>query len=416
MLILDIAKTAFSSLMANKLRSSLTVLGIVIGVTSVISLMSIGKGAQRSITQSIEGIGTNLLFVRPNFANEGRAQGAAGATITLTYEDAQALSDASAAPAISGVAPQAQGGGQIVAGGQNTFAQIMGVTPDFINVLNRNIAEGEFITDSDLQARTNVVVLGSSIAKTLFPDSEAVGETVRISQRPFQITGVMQPIGGTTTGTQDNVVYVPLTTYQTRLSSQRTSQGRNSVQLINVKASDANSIDAAKAQIAQVLRDRHRVVLGASDDFTITSQEDVIQTRTQVVNVFTIFLGAISGISLLVGGIGVMNIMLVSVAERTREIGIRKALGAKRRDIMMQFLIEAIFLSLIGGLIGVALGLSTSGLVEKISLNNQTLTTAVTPDIIILAVSVSAFIGIFFGIYPASRASRLDPIVALRHD
>ncbi len=416
MFILDILKISLGSLASSKLRSILTVLGIVIGVTAVISLMSLGKGAEVTITESIEQIGTNLLFVRPGSSIDSMVRGAPGSAATLTLEDAEALEDPFLAPAIAKVAPQVQTGGQVVVGSANTFAQILGITPEYQELRNFEVAEGEFISDREVAGRSSVAVLGASVAETLFPDISPLGKTVRINQKPFRVVGVLQSRGGTALGMEDNTVLLPITTVQSRLARQRTVQGRQNIQLINVQAVDARSIESAREQITEMLRERHRITYGVEDDFTVTSQEEIIQARTDVVNVFTIFLGAIAGIALLVGGIGIMNIMLVSVAERTREIGIRKAVGARQRDIMFQFLMEATILSLGGGALGVAMGWGIAQLISGITLGDQALKTAVTLDIVLLAVSVSVFIGLFFGIYPASRAARLDPIEALRHE
>jgi putative ABC transport system permease protein len=254
--------------------------------------------------------------------------------------------------------------------------------------------------------------LGSRVADTLFQGADPIGQTVMINQRPFRVIGLLQPVGGSALGTEDDIIIAPITTVQTRVIRNRSAQGSDFVQLINVKAASEKQVDAVKQEVADILRVRHRIT--GEDDFSLTSQDDIAQTRQEVNDVLTIFLASIAGISLLVGGIGIMNIMLVSVTERTREIGIRKAIGAKRRDIMAQFLGEATLLSLGGGGIGLAAGWGVSGMLEKVTLNNQRIETLITPEIIILSVGVAVAVGVFFGIYPALRASRLDPIEALR--
>ncbi|MBI2846572.1 MAG: ABC transporter permease [Chloroflexi bacterium] len=406
-------RTAFRALAANKMRSALTVLGIIIGVSAVVSLMSIGRGAQGAVTAQIQGIGTNLIFVRPGFVQEAGVRSALGSAPTLTLADAEALADSVMAPSVAFVAPQVSSRYQVTVSGQNTNTQIVGVTPEFQLVLNYQMAQGEFIDPSHVQGRSMVAVLGSKVAETLFIDSDPIGQVIRINQRSFRVIGVLAGKGGGAMGISDDVVMVPITTAQARLQAQRTAQGQQ-IQTINVQAVDAKEINSAKEQIADILRERHRIT--GSDDFTLTSQEDIIGALSQVIGIFTIVLGAIAGISLLVGGIGIMNIMLVSVTERTREIGIRKAVGAKRRDILTQFIIEATTLSLSGGGIGLLLGWGLSRIISRVPINGQMLPTAVSLDIVLLAFGVSTVIGLFFGIYPASRAARLNPIEALRYE
>ena len=405
---------AFEGLKANKLRSVLTMLGIIIGVGAVIVLMSIGTGTQATVTSRITSLGTNLVFVRPGAAQTDGVRQAQGSAASLTLEDAEALADPTLVPAAELVAPEVQNGGQIVAGSINVNSRILGVTETYSAARNYNVAEGEFILAQNVDAKSLVAVLGSNVAKTLFPDASALGQRIKINQIQFRVVGVLESKGGTGMGAQDDVVMVPITTAMTRLSRQRTTQGGQTVSTINVKVVSDKEVDAAKEQIAAVLRQRHRIT--GDDDFTVTSQEDTLATLNQITGVFTAFLGSIAGISLLVGGIGIMNIMLVSVTERTREIGIRKAVGAKRGDILTQFLVEATVMSLLGGGIGLALGVLISRLVSGFNLNGQALQTVVSPEIVILAVSVSAAVGLFFGIYPASRAASLHPIEALRYE
>jgi putative ABC transport system permease protein len=412
---LAIFATAVSSIGMNKLRASLTLLGIVIGVAAVISLMAIGRGAQAAITSRIESLGANLLFVRAG-ASTGFAGlvGGQGSASTLTFEDAYALVDSGMAPSVEAVAPELSSQGQIVAGRENTSTQVIGVTPEYEAVRNAPIATGQFISPAHLRSRSEVAVLGPTTAETLFGLRDPVGQAIRINGRQFTVIGVLESLGGTALGNQDDRVLVPLTTAYYRLSAQRTAQGEITVQNINVQVRETADLDSAVQEIATILRLRHR--LTEDDDFTITSQEETIETLEATNETFVVFLGAIASISLLVGGIGIMNIMLVSVTERTREIGIRKAEGAKRRDILFQFVTEATLLSLGGGILGVALGIALSNVLDGRTLLGQSFTTVFNGDVAVLALAVSAAIGLFFGIYPAIRAARLHPIEALRYE
>jgi putative ABC transport system permease protein len=408
--------TAVTAITANKMRSSLTVLGVIIGVTSVISLMSIGRGSQAAITANIESLGTNLLFVSPGASEEQGVRGAQGSATSLTMEDAEALVDPYLASSVAAVAPQVSAFGQIVVGGENAYSQVVGVTPEYESVRNIPVAVGSFISSYDVDRRSLVVVLGSNIAETLFGETNPVGQTVKINSRQFTVVGVLQSKGSTGFGSTDDMIIAPITTVQYRLSSQRTASGERTVQTINVQVVSADETDNAIEQITAILRERHRIVVGDEDDFTITSQQETVEALEESTQVWVIFLGAIAGISLLVGGIGIMNIMLVSVTERTREIGIRKAVGAKQRDILFQFLVEAALLSLTGGGFGVLVGWGISHFISGLNLGGTTITTVMSADIVILAVTVSAAIGIVFGLYPAYRAARLNPIEALRYE
>jgi putative ABC transport system permease protein len=412
---LDIFRTALSSLGTNKLRTGLALMGIIIGVAAVISTMAVGRGAQEAITSGIESLGTNLLFVRPGNAVQGGFFFGQGSATTLTLDDANALLDPAFAPSVEAVAPELSTNGQIVARGKNTSAQVLGVTPEYLSVRNNSMASGQFIFPAHIQNRSEVAVLGASLAETLFGFRDPVGQTVRINGRQFSVVGVLKSKGG---GGQsvDNVLLVPITTAYYRLASQRTSQGSVSAQSINVQVRSVDDIGRAEQEIATILRLRHRIANLDEDDFTVSSQEETIETLQATQETFVIFLAAIASISLLVGGIGIMNIMLMSVTERTREIGIRKAMGAKRRDILLQFVSEATLLSLGGGGVGVVLGLAVSRLLDGQSLGGQTFETAFSGDIAVLALLVSAAIGLFFGIYPAVRAARLHPIEALRYE
>ena len=404
---LTVLRTAVSSLGANKLRTGLALLGIVIGVAAVISTMSVGRGAQETITSNIESLGTNLLFVRPETSGGATAS-------TLTLDDTYALLDPLIAPSVIAVAPELSTNGQIVAGRENTFAQILGITPEYQTVRDYSVSTGQFISTAHVANRSDVVVLGSQVAETLFGFRDPTGQKIRINGRPFSVIGVLESSGGTFLGNLDNRVLVPVSTAYYRLSRQRTPQGNITVQAINVQVESIDAMDDAMQQIATLLRLRHRI--NDQDDFIITSQQETIETLEETRETFVIFLGAIAGISLLVGGIGIMNIMMVSVTERTREIGIRKAMGAKRRDIMSQFVSEATLLSLGGGIVGVALGLTLSQVLDGRNLGGQTFQTATSGDITVIALSVAVAIGLFFGIYPAMRAAGLNPIDALRYE
>ena len=412
--LLTTMRISLASLGANKLRAGLTLLGIVIGVAAVISLMAIGRGVQSSITDRIEGLGSNLIFVRPGQASLGGVFGGQGSATTLTLEDAYALLDPVFAPNVAAVAPETTTNAQLVAGRENTSVQVVGVTPEYTAVRNFPVSSGQFISPVHVQNNSQVVVLGSELAETLFGFRDPVGQNVRINGRQFQVIGVLESKGGGFFSS-DNQAMVPITTAYYRLASQRTAQGGINVQTINVQVDDVEQIDAAMREVGTVLRLRHRIT--GEDDFSVSAQQDTIDTLEETNATFVVFLGAIAGISLLVGGIGVMNIMLVSVTERTREIGIRKAMGAKRRDILFQFVSEATFLSIGGGAVGVALGAVLTRILDgKTLFGNSPTETAFSGDIAALALVVSAAIGLFFGIYPAMRAARLHPIDALRYE
>jgi putative ABC transport system permease protein len=399
---------ALESLSSNKLRSALTILGIVIGVGAVIALVSIGRGAQATITDSIQGIGTNLIFVFRGGSEDVRNPK------PITLDDAEAIADPFQAPSVVGVAPVLQGSGEVTFGGESTNTIITGITPEYGPVRNYDVTEGEFINESHMLGQASVVLLGPEVANKLFGRTEGVtGETVRIEGSPFRVLGVMESKGGSGFSNVDDQVFVPLTTAQARLI-RRSSRDR--VDLLIAQAIDADSVPQAGEEIAQILRQRHRTEIGA-DDFTILTQQDFLNTAGTITNVLTIFLGGIAAISLLVGGIGIMNIMLVSVTERTREIGLRKAVGAHKKDILIQFLTESSVLSLIGGLIGIALGWLISFVVGQIAqANNAPINPTLGLDVILLATLFSTAVGLFFGAYPASRAANLEPVEALRYE
>jgi putative ABC transport system permease protein len=404
---------ALNNLSANKMRSALTILGIVIGVAAVIAMLSIGRGVEVSITSQIESVGTNLLFVYAGRIEEAGAFSAAGSAASLTLEDAEAIASA---PSVVEVSPQTSGRVQAAYLSQNTNTELLGVTPSYLWVSNFEMADGEFISDTNLTARSTVVVLGSAVADTLFGGAAgAVGQTIRLNGQPYRVIGVLASKGGTGFGSQDDRILVPLTTAQSRLTGPRFFGGSNSVSVINVKVADADQIDAAIEEISAILREEHGVVEG-DEDFIIQSQEDILAASTQISDTLTLFLGGIAAISLVVGGIGIMNIMLVSVSERTREIGIRKAVGARRQDILVQFLLESATLSLMGGVIGVGVGWVASRLMGAFQLGTSGINPVVGLDTVVMATVFSMAVGVFFGVYPATRAASLNPIEALRYE
>jgi putative ABC transport system permease protein len=399
---------ALESLSANKLRSGLTILGIVIGVAAVIAMISLGRGAENTITGSIQGIGTNLVFVFRGGSDEVRNPK------PITLGDADAISDPFQAPSVAAVAPLLQGQAKVSYGGESTSTTITGITPDYEFVRNRTVTEGEYINEAHNLGKASVALIGIDTAENLFGRTAGlVGETLRIEGQPFRIIGVLEERGGSSFNNEDDVIQVPISTARTRLL-RRSSSDR--VDILMIQAVSADAVPQASQEIAQILRTRHRTEIGA-DDFTILTQQDFLATAQTITGVLTIFLGGIAAISLLVGGIGIMNIMLVSVTERTREIGLRKALGARKTDILIQFLTESSVLSLIGGLIGILLGWAISVLVGRIAAaNDAQITPSIGIDVILIATLFSTAVGLFFGLYPANRASNLEPVEALRYE
>ncbi|CAG0976229.1 Macrolide export ATP-binding/permease protein MacB [Anaerolineae bacterium] len=404
-------RIALRSLSANKLRSGLTMLGIIIGVMAVIAMLSIGRGTQAAITNQINSIGTNLLYIRPGATQQGGVRAAEGSAATLTMEDGEALAGL---PDVVAVAPQVESFGQVAYLGNNANARILGVTPEYPDAINANLATGEFISAANVTTRAAIAVLGSQIATTLFDTADPIGQMVRINAQNFRVVGVMEAKGGTGFMNADTQVFVPLTTALSRLNRGGQFRGGNSVSVLNVKITDSSAQDSVVQSISDVLRERHRSQF--QDDFSIQSQQDILNTANQVTGTLTIFLGGVAAISLIVGGIGIMNIMLVSVTERTREIGLRKAIGARKGDILFQFLTEAMILSLAGGLLGVMLGALIARIISGVQMGTTTLNTVVDLDSALLAVVFSAGIGLFFGSYPANRAASLHPIDALRYE
>ena len=403
-------KEALQSLNANKLRSLLTILGIVIGVSSVIALLSIGESAGDSITGEIESIGTNVIYILSGNSEEDVTN-----PKDLTLQDAEALSNSRRASEIAYVAPVITGGSEISYGAEGREASILGITPDYQFVQNLSMAEGEFISQAQVEGRSAVVVLGPQIAQNLLGRSAGIiGNTIRIGGYPFRIVGVTEEKGGSAFNNPDSNIYIPISTAQTRLPH---GDSPNSVQYILASVADAEDADRAIQQITQVLRSTHRIPPRSPNDFRILNQQDFLAVAASITNVLTIFLGGIGAISLLVGGIGIMNIMLVSVTERTREIGLRKALGARKKDILLQFLTESVLLSMIGGILGITLGWIISLVVSQIAMQSGTpLEIIVTANSVLLATLFSAAVGIFFGYYPANRAASLAPVEALRYE
>ncbi|MGE5074214.1 MAG: ABC transporter permease [Anaerolineae bacterium] len=401
---------SLETLGSNKLRSGLTVLGIVIGVAAVIAMLAVGNGATASITGSINQVGTNLLFVFRGARNDPNIRNPR----PLTMHDADALLDPYAAPHIQAVAPVNQGEGTVEFNGETKSTTIAGVTTSYQSVRNVTLLDGEFITDQNILGRASVAVIGVDVADSLFGRRDGlIGESLRINGQPFRIIGILAPQGGSAFGSADNQVIVPLTTAAARLLR---NNNPDAVDVIYIQATDFQSVPAASDEISQILRTRHRTAVGA-DDFTVFTQESILSTIQSVTGVLTIFLGGIAAISLLVGGIGIMNIMLVSVTERTREIGLRKALGARRRDILFQFLVESSMLSLIGGIVGILFGWLISFIVGKVAAaTGNNFTPIVGLNAVVLATLFSAAVGLFFGIYPANRAAGLEPVEALRYE
>lgn len=407
MLLRDLISETYSALVANKTRSALTVLGIVIGIGSVIAMIAIGKGAQVSVEERIQSIGANLLMVRPGASGQrfNPVSSGQGTAVTLTMEDAEAI--AKGVSTVEAVAPESSSREQVLARGTNTNTSIYGVTPDYASVRNVQVAEGSFLSDQNLSGMAKVAVLGPDTVTELFGEgAEAVGQKIRIGSVEFTIIGETVSKGGTGFGSSDDVIYIPITTLQQFFT------GSDSLDMINVEVANQDEMTDAENAITALLLERHGIADSSSADFRIMNQGDIVETASSVTGTFTILLGAVAGISLVVGGIGIMNMMLTTVTERTREIGLRKAIGAKRADITKQFLLEAVSLTLIGGILGTGLGWLVAWGVEQYA--GQT--TEVTLFSILLAFGVSSLIGIVFGYYPARRAARLDPMKALRYE
>jgi putative ABC transport system permease protein len=402
----DLLKETFWSLAANKVRSGLTILGIVIGIASVIALVAIGQGAQNSISKNIEAIGSNLILVSPGSQRVGGINQGGGSAQSLTIEDADAIK--SEISNIQAVAPAITKRSQVTAKGNNTNTQIVGTTADYLTVRNVTIDSGTFFNDQQFRSSSKVAILGPTTRDDLFgAGADPIGQTIRVNKMDFQVIGVTVAKGGSGFSNQDDIIYVPLTTAQHYLS------GNQYLNNISIAAIDQASMTSVQQQVSDLLLARHKISDPTQADFTLTNQNDIIATATSITGIFTMLLSSIAGISLLVGGIGIMNMMLTTVTERTREIGLRKAVGVRKIYINLQFLAEAIALTFLGGIMGVILGWIAS---LTITYFISSLTTSISLSSILLAFGVSAGVGIIFGFYPARRAANLSPIEALRYE
>ncbi|MED4753643.1 ABC transporter permease [Brevibacillus choshinensis] len=400
-------RISFRSIRANGLRSILTMLGIIIGVAAVIAMVAIGEGTSSSVASQINGLGSNLLIVSPGQATQGRVSLGAGSLNTLTLADAEAIEQKES---VSGVAPSVNGRGQIVWGSNNYSSSLEGTTAAFPQVRNVQVERGRFFSNFEVKQQFNVAVIGTEVANNLFSNNNnntnPIGQTVQINKIPFTIIGVLKSQGSSGMTNNDDRIIIPITTAMNRLT------GGKNVGTIYVSAVSSDQMEQAQQDIQSTLRSKHNLRPQAADDFRITSQTDILSTAQEVSSSMTALLSGIAAISLIVGGIGVMNIMLVSVTERTREIGIRKAIGAKRGDILRQFLIEAVTLSLIGGIIGIVLGVGAALAISKFG----GMTTAISISPILYAFLTSSLVGVVFGVYPARKAAQLRPIDALRYE
>jgi putative ABC transport system permease protein len=411
MSVLEGLHLAINGLTANRLRSILTMLGILIGVAAVILLVGVGNGATVAVQQQIQSLGSNLLSVFPsNTRSAGGVQQGFGSGSTLTMDDVKALNNTQTSPDVIAAIPNASGRAQLTFGNQNWNSSLTGTTQDFPSVRNYQLGSGAFFTSADVDAANKVAVLGQTVVDNLFAGSDPIGQVIKINRVSFRVIGVLAPKGASGLNNQDDLVVTPITAAWDYLLGGR---GRN-VQQIYVEAGSAQANTAATAEVTQVLLDRHHISDPTQADFQILSQQDVLSSATQSTGVLTLMLGAIAGISLVVGGIGIMNIMLVTVTERTREIGIRKAIGARRRDILLQFLIESMFLSGVGGALGILVGVVLAALLPRFVASLPA--PIISSPSVIAAFGISVAIGLFFGLYPANRAARLRPIEALRYE
>ncbi len=405
MLFKESVRIALDALTANKLRTILTMLGIIIGVGAVIAMVSVGLGVKQNITNSISSLGSNMLIVMPGSSNTGGLRSAAGSRTTLKYEDAVSIK--SKVKNIDYVSPTVRRSFQVVNGNQNWNTTVYGVTTEYMPIRSLAVSAGSFITQDDLTKRQRVAVIGTTVASNLYGSKNPVGLNIRINNQPYKVIGVLESKGQSSMGQdQDDIVIIPLTTAMERLL------GITYVQSVNIQVSSQDKMDRVQGDIESLLRQRHRITGGKEDDFNVRNMTSLMETVNETTSMLTLFLGSVAAISLLVGGIGIMNIMMVSVTERTREIGIRKALGATYRAIMTQFLIESVVIGVIGGLIGIGFGCAASELISRFGGFN----TVITLSPILLSFSFSVGIGLFFGIYPARKAALLDPIEALRYE
>jgi putative ABC transport system permease protein len=399
----ELLRLAFSRLATSRLRSALTMLGVIIGVASVVALVGIGQGTTSNITARLNGLGTNLLTVTPGATQSGNTRGAQGSATTLTLADAaqvRTLAD------VAAVAPELSGQALVRVGAINTTTTILGTTADYPAVRAYNVAAGSFLSDLDVERQLRVAVLGATTASDLGLTSGSIGSVIQIAGLPFEVKGIFAAKGTGTFQNQDDEVVIPVSVVQ------KYFVGTKNVRTIGVSVASQDSMDVATAEITALLRQRHGLATSATNDFSIANQAQLLETASSISATLTLLLGGIASISLIVGGIGIMNIMLVSVRERTREIGIRKAIGAKRRDILAQFLVEALTLSLLGGCVGVVVGLATSAALSRLG----GLAIVLNPLTLGVAVGFSALIGVVFGVWPARQAAVLDPIAALRYE
>jgi putative ABC transport system permease protein len=395
-------RIAMRAMASNPLRSLLTMLGVIIGVGAVVAMVAIGQGARQNVQQQVQALGSNLLTV---FAGTATVGGVARGdqVVSLTTDDAEAIRQL---PGVVGVSSEFSRTVQVVYRNQNTNAPVNGVTPEFQSVRNFRVERGAFVTDEDMRTRAKIAVLGRTVVNQLFGDADPIGQTIKIRGITFTVVGVMEEKGASTFLDRDNIVFVPLTTAQRRL------YGVTYVRQINVQVASQEEMAETQAAVTELLRTRHRLAPNQDNDFQVRNQADVLQALTSVSQTMTTLLGGVAAVSLIVGGIGIMNIMLVSVTERTREIGIRKAVGARRRDVLLQFLVEAVALSVTGGLIGIGLGIIGSRVISQ----SAGWPVLLSVEAVLMAFSFAVAVGVFFGLYPARRAAGLDPIVALRHE
>jgi len=399
--------TAIEALLLNKVRSALASLGIIIGIGSVIALMSLGQSSQKAVESQIQSLGSNLLTVRPGSQMSGGVRGASGGGTSLTYEDAKAIMTTQQITTVENVSPELQQRAQVIAGRNNTNTQILGVTDAYVDVRKLSLISGRFIIQQELDGMGKVAVLGPQVVTDLFGEGvNPIGETVRINGHSFRIIGITESKGGTGFMNQDDIIFVPLTT------AQKVLFGVDHVSSISITAKSEQVMDQARDEVGYFLLARHKISNPYQADFSISSQQDILGTMSQVTGTFTMLLSGIAAISLLVGGIGIMNIMLVTVIERTREIGLRKSLGARRKDIVAQFLVEVLILTLVGGVLGMALGILSSYVIAGL----MSLPFTVALSSIALSIGVSGAIGVVFGLYPARKAASLSPIEALRFE
>ena len=398
-------RLAGKSILKNKMRTLLTMLGIVIGVGAVIVMIAVGNGASSTIQDQIKGLGTNMIVITPGSTSQGGASQGAGSFNRLTIDDAEKLKREGAT--FSGVSPVIFTFAQAIGGAGNWRTQVQGVSTDFQQIRDWKLKEGDFFTEADVRSNRKVVVLGNTVAQNLFPEGGAVGQQIRLRNVPFTVIGVLEPKGQTANGNdQDDVVVLPYSTVQTRLS------GRQFIGQILVSTTSPEEIPAAQREITEIMREAHRLGMGEPDDFTVRNQDELAAAATSTTRVMSMLLAAIASVSLLVGGIGIMNIMLVSVTERTREIGIRMAIGGRGSDVLTQFLVESVVMSLAGGVIGIVAGMSGAALLGHFT--GWPVSTPVSA--VLVAVTFSAAVGIFFGYYPARKAAALNPIEALRYE